>query len=92
MSSATSHRALDFGPELAAPQPETLAQLIARVDAEKANGDWVPACGGTEKPFKSRSGRILLYCWQPSTGRHAYLDCTSDIILDYAEATLALAM
>ena len=53
--------------------------------------NWIPACGGTEEPFRSRSGRRLLYCWQPSTGRHAYLDLDSDIILSDDEAFAALA-
>jgi hypothetical protein len=49
-------------------------------------GDWYPASGGQEAPFISRSGKRLLYVWQPSTGKHAYLDCDSDIILSDSEA------
>jgi len=56
------------------------------------NDNWVPACGGTEQPFTSRTGRRLLYCWQPSTGRHAYLDLGSDLILSDEEAQYALAL
>ncbi len=56
------------------------------------NGNWYPANGDTETPFVSRSGRRLLYCWQPSTGRHAYLDCGTDIILTDEEAGAALAL
>jgi hypothetical protein len=37
------------------------------------NDNWVPACGGTETPFTSRSGKRLLYCWQPSTGQNTQL-------------------
>jgi hypothetical protein len=58
---------------------------------QSTNDNWIPACGGAEEPFRSRSGRRLLYCWQPSTGRHAYLDLDSDIILSDEEASAALA-
>lgn len=55
--------------------------------AVAANADrWVPAAGGTETPFKSRSGRRLLYCYNPKQGKHAYLDCNSDLILSDEEA------
>jgi hypothetical protein len=47
----------------------------------RENGIWVPACGGTEEPFRTRTGRLVLYCWQPSAGRHAYLDCDDDVII-----------
>jgi hypothetical protein len=57
-----------------------------------SNDNWFPACGGTEQPFTSRSGRRLLYCWQPSTGNHAYLDLGSDLILSDEEAQNALAL
>lgn len=56
------------------------------------NDNWIPACGGTEVPFKSRSGKRLQYVWQPSTGQHAYLDLGSDLILSDEEAEAALAM
>jgi len=52
--------------------------------------NWQVACGGTETPFRSRSGRVLLYVWQPSTGDHAYLDVGSDIILTNDEAQACL--
>lgn len=60
---------------------ETLVEKLERLDAWKAQGDWVPANGGTETPFMTRGGRRLLYCYQPRSGRHAYLDCDTDIIL-----------
>lgn len=53
---------------------------------------WVPACGGTETPFKSRSGRRLQYVWQPSTGQHAYLDVDSDTILSDEQAEAYMQM
>jgi len=57
---------------------------------DKSQGNWYPANGGTETPFMTRTKRRLLYCWQPSTGLHAYLDCDNDIILTDSEARLAL--
>ena len=74
----------------------TLQNLIDISEQErlknKQNDNWVPACGGTEVPFKSRSGRRLQYVWQPSTGYHAYLDVDSDIILSDEEAEACLQM
>lgn len=51
---------------------------------------WVPANGGTEEPFKSRGGKRLQYVFNPATGRHAYLDLDSDIILTDEEAWYTL--
>ena len=74
----------------------TLNDLIAEEKKQLAenrlNDNWVPACGGTEEPFVSRSGKRLQYVWQPSTGHHAYLDLDSDTILsdEAAEAALQL--
>ena len=64
--------------------------LMARVQRRLDNGAWYPACGGEEKPFTSRSGLRLQYLWQPSTGRHAYINCDTDIILSDEEARAAL--
>lgn len=61
-------------------------------DTIKSEDSWVPACGGAEVPFVSRSGRKLLYCWNRATGKHAYLDCSTDIILTDEEARLAMQM
>ena len=69
-----------------------ITDLINQLAEKAAQGNWIPACGGTEVPFKSRSGKTLLYCWQQSTGRHAYLDCGSDLILSDEEAQNALAI
>jgi len=69
----------------------TVAAALAAREAQAREGNWVPACGGTEVPFTTRTGARLLYCWQPSTGRHAYLDCGTDLILSDAEARAALA-
>ena len=67
-------------------------EIIKTLKQKAQQGNWIPACGGTEKPFRSRSGIILLYFWQQSTGRHAYLDCGSDLILSDEEARAALAL
>lgn len=55
-----------------------------------SQGRWVPACGGTETPFTTRSGARLLYCWQPSTGKHAYLNVETDLILSDEEAEMLM--
>jgi hypothetical protein len=60
--------------------------------ATGSQGNWYPACGGTEVPFRTRTGRTLLYCFQPATGRHAYLDMGTDLILSDEEARYALAV
>jgi hypothetical protein len=52
--------------------------------------NWIPACCGTETPFVSRSGIRMLYCWNPATGQHAYLNCDTDIIMTDDEAAAAL--
>lgn len=39
---------------------ESVASFLNRLDIWKADGEWVPASGGTETPFKTRSGRTLL--------------------------------
>ena len=70
----------------------SIADLLENRQREKEQGNWVPASGGTETPFNTRSGRRLLYCWQPSTGKHAYLDCQSDLLLTNEEAHLALGV
>jgi hypothetical protein len=58
-----------------------------------SNADrWVPACGGHETPFRSRSGVRLLYCYNFRLGRHAYLNCDTDIILSDAEAQACLQL
>ena len=57
---------------------------------KRDNGAWTPACGGTETQFYTRTGRRLLYCWQQSSGRHAYIDLGTDIALSDEEARAAL--
>jgi transposase len=56
-------------------------------EAKRLNGAWHPACGGK---FISRGGHRLLYCWQPSSGRHAYINLDTDIVLTDDEARALL--
>lgn len=53
---------------------------------------WVAANGGTETPFRSRSGKTLWYMWNRKTGEHAYLDMGTDMFLSSEEAMQALGM
>lgn len=77
-------RKMDLGP---------LPDLPPPVIVRPANGDhWVAACGGTETPFKTRSGKTLWYMWNTRTGEHAYLDMDNDIFLTTPEALAALGM
>lgn len=71
---------------------KTVAEILEERARRAEQGPWYPANGGTETPFVTRTGRRLLYCWQPSTGRHAYLDCNDDLILTDEEAQVALGM
>lgn len=69
----------------------TLFRSAERVrQAKLDNGAWYPACGGSEVAFTSRGGHRLLYCWQPSTGRHAYINLDTDIMLTDEEARATL--
>jgi|HubBroStandDraft_6_1064221.scaffolds.fasta_scaffold122747_5 hypothetical protein len=74
------------GPE----KVKTLVELLAERDAKAEQGPWIPAHNRTETPFLTRSGKTLLYCYQASTGRHAYCDVNADVILTDEEARLAL--
>lgn len=65
--------------------------VFPRIVYDPAQGNWIPACGGTEVPFYSRTGRKLLYVWQPSSGNHAYLDCGTDMLLTSEEHLLYIA-
>ena len=68
---------------------ETYEYMMARV----GNADrWVPASGGTETPFTARSGKTLLYVWNPRLGKHAYLDVAVDMILTDEDAFAHLRM
>jgi hypothetical protein len=68
----------------------TVADILRARQEKAEQGNWTPACGGTEVPFRTRSGHTLLYCWQASTGKHAYLDVGTDMILSDEDAWILL--
>jgi hypothetical protein len=72
-------------------------ELFAATDACKERIDyhtavdlrvdnWLPACNGLEQPFMSRGGLRLMYCWNPATGQHRYINLGTDMILSDEEA------
>jgi hypothetical protein len=65
----------------------SVAQRIDCEHTRREQGAWVPACNGMETPFRRRTGHRGLYCWQPSTRRHAYLDCRTDALIPDAQLT-----
>lgn len=101
---ALSNKLDDSGLQLVADEVDELIKNAIdndNIDIEKIlverkqkaeQGDWFPAAGGTETPFVTRNRRRLLYVWQPTTGKHAYLDCDTDLILSDEEASNALGL
>lgn len=71
---------------------QTVTEILEARRKKAEQGNWLPAAGGTETPFRTRTGRRLLYCWQPSTGRHAYVDLDQDLVLSDEDALAALGM
>lgn len=69
---------------------ETLVKCLEARDKKAAEGNWIPGTG--ETPFITRNRYRLLWCWQPSTGKHAYLNLDTDIILTDKEARMALGL
>ena len=67
-----------------ATKVETSVEQYNRACSELADC-WVPACGGKEEPFTCRGYR-LLYCFNPRTGQHAYIDLGTDMPLTNEEA------
>lgn len=65
---------------------KSVAEELEERRKQKEEGNWYPASGGSEKPFRTRTGKRLQYVWQPSTGRHAYYDLDTDMILSDEEA------
>lgn len=57
-----------------------------------AQDEWVAGCSGTEMPFETRTGRILHYMFNKTTGEHAYYDVRNDIFLSNDEAHEALGV
>jgi hypothetical protein len=65
-------------------------KYTGEVDKKQSDGYWIPASGGAERPFKSRSGITMHYMWNPKTGKHAYLNVDTDIIMTDDEAEIAM--
>ena len=71
-------------------QSLSIVKVLAEHENWKSQGEWVPANGGTETPTLYRTGRRLLYCYQPRSAKHAWLDCDTDLILSDEDAILAM--
>lgn len=69
---------------------QSVKDILDAKDKKANESYWMVANGGTERPFISRSGKRLLYMWQPATGKHAYYDMGADIFLSDDEARQAL--
>jgi len=83
----------DYGPIMHDFAVEDLEPNPFPALSEGQNPDgWYPANGGSERPFKSRSGRTLLYCFNPAKREHAYLDMDNDVILSNEEAAALMQM
>lgn len=57
---------------------EYATAIVAKADT------WVPAAAGHEEPTTYRDGRRLLYCFNPATGEHRYLNLGNDTIEEIA--------
>lgn len=68
----------------------SIADILNSRAAKAEQGPWIPGTG--EEPIVTRNRRRLLYCWQPSTGRKAYLDLDTDLLLSDEEAWAALGI
>ena len=79
-----------WGAKRHGPERPSVAEVLDRRQKKAEQGNWYPASGGKEEPFRTRTGRTLLYVWQPSTGHHAYLDVGTDMLLSTEEAEYAL--
>ena len=53
---------------------------------------YLPACGGTETPFRSRSGIMMLYTYHPESGKHCYVNTQTDMPMTDAEAADAMML
>ena len=62
------------GRPIARATAEYLEAVTAKADR------WVPANGGLEEPCTAKSGREVLYVYNPATGQHGYLDLDTDIV------------
>ena len=49
---------------------------------------WRPACGGSEQPYKTRAGFIVLYMWNWITGVHQYYSVAEDLFIENTESEM----
>jgi len=70
-------------------KPKSESQDFDKACEEKQDV-WLPAHRGTEKEFTTRSGKRLLYCFNPALDQHAYLDVNEDRILGDQEVSIIL--
>lgn len=60
------------------------------IAASTVSDDWVDACGGTETPFRTRTGRMLRFCSCNRTmGEHVCCDVERNVFLTDEESSLA---
>lgn len=60
---------------------ETLKQSLDTEEKRRAQSYWLPASGGTEKPFTTKTGHRVQYMCQILTGKHAYLNLDNDLFI-----------
>ena len=65
----------------------TLQESLDKAEKTQAQSAWVAACGGTEKPFTTKTGHRVQYMFQPLTGKHAYLNLENDLFISNEELT-----
>jgi len=63
---------------------------LEQVLAQREQQSWVPACGGSELPFKARNGKMVQYMWNSFSKEHAYYCLSDDVFLSNEEAGLAV--
>jgi hypothetical protein len=60
---------------------KSVADMLNEAQARRERtGRWVAACGGSETPMLVQGVRVL-YCWNNGTGKHAYLNLDTDMIM-----------
>lgn len=59
------------------------------IAASTVSDDWVDACGGTETPFRTRTGWMRFYIWNRTMGEHVCCDVERNVFLTDEESSLA---
>lgn len=60
---------------------KSIDQIIKKRE-DRARYYWVPACGGTEIPFKAKNGYRIQYLWNPVTHEHKYYNLDTDLFVE----------